>query len=199
MTNIKVKEEPAETLKTQTCVREPNPAFPCLCGLHTACSMMLLTHTKTVCNCSTQAAFDWAVLKFVLCSYQRELTDAFVLRYNIINLTRFKRFRQKAAPPSWGAAALLAQTDYRNAKTVNKVHNTFINVIKSSIVITCPFIPSWVTDSFSCFLIGSPQWPDLHVWLGTDFTPHGLPDATFPIYPGSKFVLLSSQNQTQHL
>lgn len=49
MTNIKVKEEPAETLKTQTCVREPNPAFPCLCGLHTACSMMLLTLTKTVC------------------------------------------------------------------------------------------------------------------------------------------------------
>lgn len=48
MTNIKVKEEPAETLKTQTCVREPNPAFPCLCGLHTACSMMLLTLTKTV-------------------------------------------------------------------------------------------------------------------------------------------------------
>lgn len=61
MTNIKVKEEPAETLKTQTCVREPNPAFPCLCGLHTACSMMLLTLTKT--NCSTQAAFYWAVLK----------------------------------------------------------------------------------------------------------------------------------------
>lgn len=110
MTNIKVKEEPAETLKTQTCVREPNPAFPCLCGLHTACSMMLLTLTKT--NCSTQAAFYWAVLKFLFCSYQRELTDAFVLHHLIINLTRFKRFRQnKAAPSPQEGAALLAQTD----------------------------------------------------------------------------------------